>query len=442
MAEFTVAVTKAGLALLAQTMDSGTLTFTSIQLGSGSFTGAVADAQALVHPMKSLPVSRLVKSGTPSAAQITARAVLEYNQVETGFTWTEIGLFAESGGNKVLYAYGYAGDKGDYIPGKSETTLTDKIIRVTVTVGNAANVTIAAGSTVYASKEELDAVSEKVEKVVSGSAETGSTVVTLTHSRTVNGVHTFTGLGNRTGLVPCQFRSNAAYTEGDTASIDGVEYTITLTGADTPETDFFIAGKSIFVDVNTADRTINFKAGGGLTRGKLSLADADEDTVFSGKTFYSGDKSLKTGRALSTPTTAGTSDIASGKTAYNQLGKLLTGTGRAVLAGSLQPPLQERTYTIPYNNNLGKPKAILCYFNVWIGDYAAAGRHPSFSPYFFRGAASGQLMGMTSAAGGTMLNQNQTAANTTISVGNDSFSVTISKYDYVSGCEFDYLLVW
>ncbi|MCI6023204.1 MAG: hypothetical protein MRZ52_04350, partial [Oscillospiraceae bacterium] len=98
--------------------------------------------------------------------------------------------------------------------------------------------------------------------------------------------------------------------------------------------------------------------------------------------------------------------------------------------------------TIPYNNNLGKPKAILCYFNVWIGDYAAAGRHPSFSPYFFRGAASGQLMGMTSAAGGTMLNQNQTAANTTISVGNDSFSVTISKYDYVSGCEFDYLLVW
>ena len=96
MAEFTVAVTKAGLALLAQTMDSGTLTFTSIQLGSGSFTGAVADAQALVHPMKSLPVSRLVKSGTPSAAQITARAVLEYNQVETGFTWTEIGLFAEN----------------------------------------------------------------------------------------------------------------------------------------------------------------------------------------------------------------------------------------------------------------------------------------------------------------------------------------------------------
>ncbi len=437
MAEFTVTVTAAGLALLAQTMEGAALTFTKISLGSGNFTGVLSEAQALVHPEKELSISKLIKSGT----QVTAKAVLEYREVESGFTWTEIGLFAKGTDGEILYAYGSAGDKGDYIPGKGEATLTDKVIRVTVTVENAANVTIAAGSSVYASQEELEIVSGKLEEIISGSAEYGSTVVTLQH-RYLSGVHTFTGLGNRTGLVPCQFKSTASYIEGDTAVIDGKGYTITLTGADEPETDFFLSGKSILIDVDTQDRTINFKAGGGLTRGKLSLADADEDSVFSGKTFYAGNKTMKTGRALSQSATAGTSDIAEGKTAYNQLGKLLTGTGRAIQAGSIQPPLQNKTYTIPYTGGTGKPRAILCYFNVWVGEYAVAGRAPSFSPYFFRGAAAGQLMNLSYASGGTMLNQNQTAANTTIAVGSDSFSVTISKYDYVTGSEFDYILIW
>ena len=187
---------------------------------------------------------------------------------------------------------------------------------------------------------------------------------------------------------------------------------------------------------------LNFKTGGGLIQSKLALANATEDTVFNGRTFYAGGRTLRTGRALATETTAAPQDILSGKTAYNNRGQLITGTGRTLLAGSIGPPIEYKTYTIPYGNNLGKPKAIVAYFNVWVGSYATSGQQPSFSPYFFRGAVSGQLNGITSAVSGTMRNQNQSSANTTITIGSDSFSVTFSKYDYVSGSEFCYICIW
>lgn len=179
---------------------------------------------------------------------------------------------------------------------------------------------------------------------------------------------------------------------------------------------------------------------------KLPDTTATPDTVFAGKTFIDQTGEIRAGRGLAKVTTATADSIGRGLTAYNYLGELMTGTGSSlyVQAGSLQPTLQNKTYTIPYDAAVSgeTPSCILAYFNTWVGSDAAAGRHPSFSPYFFRGAASGQLYGLTPAAGGTMLNQNQTAANTTITVGTTSFSVTISKHDYVTGCEFCYILVW
>lgn len=49
----------------------------------------------------------------------------------------------------------------------------------------------------------------------------------------------------------------------------------------------------------TQDGTqINFNGGGGLSLTKLALADADTGDVISGKKFYSGDKTIKTGSIL------------------------------------------------------------------------------------------------------------------------------------------------
>lgn len=179
---------------------------------------------------------------------------------------------------------------------------------------------------------------------------------------------------------------------------------------------------------------------------RLPAITATPDKVFSGNIFADNTGKIRVGTALREKNTATADNIAHGKTAYNSLGELMTGTGSSqyIQTGSLQPTLQNKTYTIPYDAVVSgkKPSCILAYFNTWVGDHATAGRHPSFSPYFFRGAASGQLYGLTTAADGAMMNQNQTGANTTISVGTTSFSVTISQYDYVTGNEFCYILVW
>lgn len=55
---------------------------------------------------------------------------------------------------------------------------------------------------------------------------------------------------------------------------------------------------------------------GGLTNSKLAQANSGTGDVLSGKTFYSGDKNLKTG-TLSLSGSAGDGDVLSGKTYYN-----------------------------------------------------------------------------------------------------------------------------
>ncbi len=426
MAEFKVSVTDSGLSLLAGGMEGKPIRFTRMVMGESGYSGNLQSVNAVIAPKKELSISGISRTAA-NKNEVTLRGILACREVDTGFTWREIGLYADAGeGSEILYAYGNAGEKGDYIPGKEEATLSERIIQISVAVGQAAEITaVISGSGIFVEREEMESAIQEIG------------VVQLIHQKEGNR-HSFTGLSGRTGLILARFSAQGRFSEGDTAEVDGVPYTLFTTAGEEPEDGFFVAGAGVEAVLDTEKKTLNFKAGGGLTRKKLSLADATEDEVFSGRTFYAKDRTLKIGRALSVPATAGAADIAAGKTAYNALGKLLTGTGRMVQAGTIQPPLQNKTYT----GGRGKPKAILCYFNVWVGEYAVAGRAPSFSPYFFRGAASGQLENLSGASGGTMLNQNQTAANTTISVGSESFSVTISKYDYVTGSEFNYLLIW
>ena len=212
-----------------------------------------------------------------------------------------------------------------------------------------------------------------------------STVATLTHIK--NGtVHAFTGLGSRTGLVPCQFKATAAYTEGDTATIDGTAYTIVLTSDDDPEDGLFTYGRSVLVDVDTAGKTINFKAGGGLTKAKLALATATEATVFSGKTFYAGDsKELRTGTALSTVTDVAAGNLFNGRKAYDNNGNLITGTAlsQAVNVTANNIPSGVTAYNqagqritgngsgvFKYKSGScflnGSSKSISCDFHIWM----------------------------------------------------------------------------
>ena len=117
-------------------------------------------------------------------------------------------------------------------------------------------------------------------------------VSTYTHTKMDN-VHHFNGSGT-SGRVKMTDNVEA----GDTAMMGGKEvpaYVGAETFADA------LAGESItgrWLSFVWDGTQINFNGGGGLSLTKLALATADTGDVISGKKFYSGDKSLKTGSIL------------------------------------------------------------------------------------------------------------------------------------------------
>ena len=117
-------------------------------------------------------------------------------------------------------------------------------------------------------------------------------VSTYTHTKMDN-VHHFNGSGT-SGRV----KMTADVEAGDTVMLRGTEvpaYVGAETFADA------LAGESVtgrWLTFTQDGTQINFNGGGGLSLTKLALATADTGDVISGKKFYSGDKSLKTGSIL------------------------------------------------------------------------------------------------------------------------------------------------
>lgn len=117
-------------------------------------------------------------------------------------------------------------------------------------------------------------------------------VSTYTHTKMDN-VHHFNGSG-----TSGRAKMTADVEAGDTVMLDGKEvpaYVGAETFADA------LAGESVtgrWLTFTQDGTQINFNGGGGLSNTKLALATADTRDVISGKKFYSGDKSLKTGSIL------------------------------------------------------------------------------------------------------------------------------------------------
>lgn len=138
----------------------------------------------------------------------------------------------------------------------------------------------------------------------------------LTHSKSGT-THALTGLSGVSGTVSCVFTATAAYSAGDTITVDGTAYTIQLSNGEAAEDNLFVSGASVPVVIDTAGKKVNFKAGGGLTNAKLALATALVSDVAQGKTFYAGDKTLKTG-------TAPITKFASGVISFDGYGTITT----------------------------------------------------------------------------------------------------------------------
>lgn len=109
-----------------------------------------------------------------------------------------------------------------------------------------------------------------------------------THSKSGT-VHNFVGVG-----MNGRAKITADFDAGDTVQLNGVPVTATC-GADPVDGDTIVNGRWVSFVADAEGGQINFKSGGGLTNSKLALANATADQVSSGRTFYAGDKALKTG---------------------------------------------------------------------------------------------------------------------------------------------------
>lgn len=117
------------------------------------------------------------------------------------------------------------------------------------------------------------------------------TVQTYTHTREGT-QHTFSGSGaNGCALMTADVQA------GDTFAVNGKAVTAYM-GTETA-VDGMVGstwtGKWISFIYDAERDTLNFKGGGGLGSSKLSAATAATGNVLSGKTFYAGDKTIKTG---------------------------------------------------------------------------------------------------------------------------------------------------
>ena len=365
-------ITDAGLSLLAESMTGEGLHFTKMEMGDAAYSGNLAAVTAVVSPKCELELSHMARSGD----QVTFKSVLAFREVETGFTWRELGLYAQNpdGGAYILYAYGNAGEEGDYIPGETEATLNERVIQLTVAVASTPNITAElSGSGIFIEYSELEAAIEELG------------VVTLTHAKKGT-VHKLTGLGGQTGLLMGRFKAAADFEEGDTFTIDGASYTARQENGEGLSDGQFVTGSGVAVVVDTTGKILNFKGGGGVGSADLALATATEATVFSGKTFYAGDsKELRTGTALSTVTDVAAGNLFNGKKAYDNNGNLITGTAlsQAVNVTANNIPSGVTAYNqagqritgngsgvFKYKSGScflnGSSKSISCDFHIWM----------------------------------------------------------------------------
>lgn len=148
-----------------------------------------------------------------------------------------------------------------------------------------------------------------------------------THSKEGT-VHNFVGSGTNG-----RAKITAAFNDGDTVQLNGTPVTATC-GADPVDEDTIVVDKWVTFVADEEGGQLNFKGGGGLGRSKLAKATAQADEVFHGKTYYAGDKTLKTGTLSIDTATATASYVSSGKTFY--AGDKTRKTGTLVERGQYQ----------------------------------------------------------------------------------------------------------
>ena len=183
--------------MLAEAQAGAVFTPTRLVIGSGAIpNGKTAQTMTdVVAAVKSLDINK--KQRTPDGKAIFG-AVYSNEDITTAFYFRELALYAKpvhlnedgsvaSEGAEVLYCYGNAGNNADYMPAYSTSTVVEKQIDLVTYVGNDTQVDLTVESGVYASKEELAAVTATANGAVkkTGDTMTGELQIEVAGGNTV-----------------------------------------------------------------------------------------------------------------------------------------------------------------------------------------------------------------------------------------------------------------
>lgn len=252
MAQFNIAVTKAGRDLLAASVSGDPVVFSKAVLGEGTYTGDLSGMEAMLSPKIELEIGSVSRQEN----RVEIRVVLTMTQILEPFFWRELGIFAtDPEGKEILVIYGNAGDKGDYLSNQ-DGILDEREILLSILVEQNEVVTDLSG-VLFASRSDLEA--HKADAAVHVS--TAEKIYHLSHSKS-DTVHQLTGLQNVDGVLSCAFTATAAYTAGDTFTVDGTPYTIQLSNGEAAEDNLFVSGATVSIILDTGAKKVNFKAAG------------------------------------------------------------------------------------------------------------------------------------------------------------------------------------
>ncbi|KEO84747.1 phage tail protein [Tumebacillus flagellatus] len=150
-------LTNRGRALQLKAQAGTQIKYTRISVGDGQLGGrSPLDLNALISEKKSLAINKckLQLDGTAVVG-----AVLSNQDVQAGFYWREVGVYAlDPDAGEILFCYANGGTTAEYIPATGGPEVVEKQIDIVTIVGNATNVTaVLDKSLLFASAQDLQA---------------------------------------------------------------------------------------------------------------------------------------------------------------------------------------------------------------------------------------------------------------------------------------------
>ena len=157
-------ITSAGLGVLMGALEGKGVNFTKIVAGNGALPGDYRELTDLANPLLTVSLDALEAQGE----YVLLTGTLNNSELETGFYWTETGIFCSGaeGEDDILYAYGHCQMESEnqgaaaYIP-RSGTEVFEVQIDYRIYVGEMEDITATLGeSAAYATRAALAAHTE------------------------------------------------------------------------------------------------------------------------------------------------------------------------------------------------------------------------------------------------------------------------------------------